>query len=194
MKFSEKVRKGLSAFKINAGIFGKEEVGGMKGEFSIKAYDMAQDGRLVYQYKHSNIIVNTNSILLARLLKNSSEPSAGISYLAVGSGSGEWDTQDPPAPTTSQTELEGEFFRKAIDETTFVHPQTGEPTSSFTNVVDYCVTFGEGEAVGPMVEMGLFGGDATVESGTGTMVNWRTFPVVNKTSTMIITVVIRITT
>jgi hypothetical protein len=183
----------LNMFKLNSSMREKENFHGLKGELILKAYDMAQDGKLVYQYHHSNIIVNTASILIARLLKDSSEPQNGISFLAIGSGSGEWDLFDPPAPTTSKTFLENEFYRKSIDVSTFVHPETGEPTNAYTNIVDYAVTFGEGEAVGPIVEMGLFGGDATAEINSGTMINWRTFPVINKTSTMSVTVIFRIT-
>jgi hypothetical protein len=191
--FKEKTKKMLNMFKIMPFLRDKEIIPKIRGELFLKAYDMSQEGRLVYSYHKSNIIVNTASILIARLLKNSSEPNHGISYLAVGSGSGEWDLFDPPAPTTSQTRLENEFYRKAIDMSTFVHPETGEPTNAYTNIVDYAVTFGEGEAVGPIVEMGLFGGDATAEINVGTMVNWRTFPVINKTSTMSVTVIFRIT-
>jgi len=191
--FKEKTKRMLNMFKLNSSMREKEDIPGLKGELILKAYDMAQDGKLVYQYQHSNIIVNTASILIARLLKDSSEPQNGISFLAIGSGSGEWDLFDPPAPTTSKTFLENEFYRKSIDVSTFVHPETGEPTNAYTNIVDYAVTFGEGEAVGPIVEMGLFGGDATAEINSGTMINWRTFPVINKTSTMSVTVIFRIT-
>lgn len=168
----------------------RERYIGMRGKLFLKAYE---GGRLVHEYTSHNIIVNTASILIARLLKDNEEPTNGISYLAVGSGSGAWDPFDPPAPTTSQTRLEYESYRKAIDMATFVHPETGEPTSVYTNIVDYSVTFGEAEAVGPIVEMGLFGGDATSELNSGTMVNWRTFPVINKTSTMTLSVIFRIT-
>jgi|WetSurMetagenome_2_1015567.scaffolds.fasta_scaffold687172_1 hypothetical protein len=192
--FKEKTKRLLNMFKLSTVWREKETMPGVKGELILKAYDMALGGKLVYSYRHKNIIVNTASILMARLLKDSSEPSNGISFLAVGSGSGEWDLFDPPAPTTSQTQLEYEYYRKAIEVSTFVHPETGEPTNAYTNIVDYAVTFGEGEAVGPMVELGLFGGDATSELNSGTMVNWRTFPVINKTSTMSVTVIFRITT
>lgn len=191
--FKEKTKRMLNMFKLSSVSREKENTPGLKGELFLKAYDMALGGKLVYSYHHSNIIVNTASILIARLLKDSSEPTNGISFLAVGSGSGEWDLFDPPAPTTSKTFLENEFYRKAIDVSTFVHPETGEPTNAYTNIVDYAVTFGEGEAVGPVVEMGLFGGDATAEINSGTMINWRTFPVINKTSTMSVTVIFRIT-
>jgi hypothetical protein len=189
--FKEKIQKIGNLFHVCMGIRERETYRGMKGRLILKAYE---DGVLVHEYVSPNIIVNTASILIARLLKDSREPNAGISYLGMGSGNGTWDPFDPPAPTTSQTRLENEFYRKAIDLATFVHPETGEPTTVYTNIVDYSVTFGEGQAVGPILEMGLFGGDATAELGSGTMINWRTFPVINKTSTMSLTVIFRITT
>ena len=198
MRFKEIVKKSAADVQMNTAMVLEDKISkGIKGEVFIKAYDYAQGGKLVFEHNHSNIIVNTSSLLIARLLKDSSEPQNGIAYLALGSGSEDWDAAtllDPPAPTTSQTRLLREFYRKAIDSSTFVHPQTGEPTSSITNIVDYCVTFGEGEAVGPIVELGLFGGDGTDEINSGTMFNWLTFPVVSKTSRMVINIIVRITT
>ncbi len=194
MGFFKEKMSGIGAYlKMVTSSMLAENVKVLKGELFIKGYDTSKEGELVYSYHKSNIIVNTASILIARLLKDNHEPSKGISYLAVGSGSGAWDLFDPPAPTTSQTLLQNEFYRKAIDMSTFVHPETGEPTTVRTNIVDYSVSFGEGESVGPVVEMGLFGGDATGVANTGTMINWRTFPVINKTSTMTMTIIFRIT-
>jgi hypothetical protein len=188
--FKEKVKKVANLFKLALSFVVHERVRPIKGKLFMRAYE---NGNLVHEYISPNIIVNTASILIARLLKDNTEPQAGISYLAVGSGSGAWDPFDPPAPSTAQTRLENEFYRKPIDLSTFVHPETGEPTTVKTNIVDYSVSFGEGEAVGPILELGLFGGDATSELGSGTQVNWRTFPVINKTSTMTLTVIFRIT-
>ena len=126
-----------------------------------------------------------------------SKKPGGITFLAVGTGDPSWDIQDPPAPTTSQVALEGESDRKAISSsnTSFIDPNTGDPVGNATptNIVDYAVTFSESEAVGAIVEMGLFGGDATAASGTGTMLNYRTFPVINKTNSMTLSVIFRIT-
>lgn len=191
--FRENLKRATNVFSLTTGVKYQEQCPSLRGRLTIRAYDTLRNGRLVYEYEKSNIIVNVASILIARLLKDNSEPTNGISYLSIGSGSSSWDLFDPPAPTTSQTRLENEFYRKAIDQATFVHPSTGEPTTVQTNIVDYSVSFGEGEAVGPIVEMGLFGGDATSELNSGTMVNWRTFPVINKTSTMTLTVIFRIT-
>lgn len=183
-------RTAAGAIRVFASMIYEEATTHLKGELILRAYE---GGRLVHEHRQSNIIVNVCSILISRLLKDSSEPQAGISYLAVGSGNASWDMFDPPAPTTSQTLLENEYYRKQIDMSTFVNPNTGEPTTTKTNIVDYVVTFGEAEAVGPMVELSLFGGDATAERNTGTMINWRTIPVISKTATMTLTVIFRIT-
>lgn len=188
--FSEKVLKFRSLLSLNSGVRYTENTHNLKGELFLKLYE---GGNLIRDYHKNNIIVNTASILIARLLKDNSEPTNGISYLAAGSGNAGWDPFDPPAPSTSQTRLENEFARKVISLSTFVDPETGEPTETQTNIVDYSVNFGEGEAVGPIMELALFGGDATDEFNSGTMLNWRTFPVINKTNTMTLTVIFRIT-
>lgn len=189
--FIEKLKKtAAGALRFGASMIFPEKTTALHGELFVKAYE---GGKLVHDYHHSNIIVNIASVLIARLLKDSAEPAGGITYLAVGSGNPSWDPFDPPAPTTSQILLENEYYRKAIDMSTFVNPETGEPTTTKTNIVDYVVTFGEAEAVGPMIELSLFGGDATAERNTGTMINWRTIPVINKTATMTLTVIFRIT-
>jgi len=189
--FKESLEKSLKQlFQMVTGIKYEENSKRLKGELFLF---LRENGSLIQTRHQSNIIVNTASILIARLLKDNSEPTAGISFLGVGSGNDGWDPFDPPAPTTSQTFLESEFFRKGISTTTFVDPQTAEPTSNPTNIVDYATTFSESEAVGPIMELSLFGGEATTTLNTGTMVNWRTFPVINKTNSMTLTIIFRIT-
>jgi hypothetical protein len=189
--FKEYVNKGLGhIFHLLTGIKLEDYTKRPKGELFLF---LKENGKLIKTYHHSNIIVNTASIMIARLLKDNSEPTAGISFLGVGSGNDGWDPFDPPAPTTSQTLLENEFYRKNISTSTFVDPQTAEPTTVPTNIVDYATTFSESEAVGPIMELALFGGEATTTNNTGTMINWRTFPVINKTNAMTLTIIFRIT-
>lgn len=166
----------------------------LTGEYWIKIKDIETDKEEIIHHGH-NIIVNTASILIARLLKDNSEPGGGITYLAVGTGGSGWDLQNPPQPTNTQTKLNNEIARKAFstEDVTFVDPDTGDPTTVPTNVLDFTATFAETEAVGPLVEMGLFGGDATDLSDSGTMCNFRTFPVLNKTNSMTLTIIFRIT-
>lgn len=169
----------------------EEKTTGMKGQIFIEAFER---GEKVYSFASPNVIVNTASILVARLLKDSKEPVAGIAYLAVGTGEPGWNLQDPPAPTTSQTVLRAEVYRKPATETKFINPEDGSESNLPTNIVDYVFSFTESQAVGPLVELGLFGGDANSGSNTGSMVNYRTFPVLNKTNSMAFTIIVRITT
>jgi len=180
----------FSAFKLKY----KENTNNIHGSYRIILKN-THTGDIVEERQGNNIIVNSASILIARLLKDNSEPDGGITYLAVGTGAVGWNLQNPPQPTVTQTTLENEIARKAFttEDVTFIDPDTGDPTTVPTNVVDYTATFAETEAVGPLVEMGLFGGDASGLLDSGTQINYRTFPVVNKTSSMTLTIIFRIT-
>ena len=166
----------------------------LTGEYWMTLRD-AKTGEILEQRHDHNIIVNSASILIARLLKDSKEPDAGISYLAVGTGAVGWNLQNPPQPTNTQTMLQNEIARKAFttEDVTFIDPDSGDPTVTPTNVVDYTCTFAETEAVGPLVEFSLFGGDATDIVNSGSMVNYRTFPVINKGNSMTYTITLRLT-
>ncbi len=156
-----------------------------------------------------NIVTLDASILIARLMKGAgtsvphqSEPNFGIYCLAVGTGDIGWNLQSPPPATVTQRSLWNELARKAIATTNFIK-QDGTISGVPTNVVDFTTTFAESEAVGPIVEMGLIGGDnsptmsirnpvlppnglydPTVDLvGLDTLCNYLTFPVVNKPST-----------
>jgi len=193
MFFSENLHKTGDKFSGGFNLKFIEQARSLSGEFWIFLRD--KEGNLLVKRHGSNIIVNSASVLIARLLKDNSEPSGGITYLAMGTGGVGWNLQNPPQPTTSQTTLENEISRKAFttEDVTFVDPETGDPTTVPTNVLDFTATFAETEAVGPLVEMGLFGGDATDLLDSGTEVNYRTFPVINKTNSMTLTIIFRIT-
>jgi len=195
MRFTEIVRK---AWDCSFGGFilrHEERMGKLSGAWRMTLKD-SKTGVVIEERRGTNIIVNSASVLIARLLKDSHEPDGGITYLAVGTGGVGWDLQNPPQPSNTQTELENEIARKAFttQDVTFIDPDTGDPTVVPTNVVDFTCTFAETEAVGPLVEMGLFGGDATDLADSGTEVNYRTFPVINKTNSMTLTIIFRITT
>ena len=161
-----------------------------------------------------NLVVRDASILVARLLKNNQETNlTGAFVLAVGTGDSGWDPMHPPAATSTQRALFSELTRKRFESTNFVD-SLGNPSDTPTNVVDFVTTFTESEAVGPLVEMGILGGnvssnmsiknpvsppngpyDPTVDLTTvETMANYFTFPVQNKPATSTMTVVWRFTT
>lgn len=146
----------------------------------------------------SNIIVDVASDQIAEwaytgIISTVGEHVPGILTLAVGTGDVGWDLQNPPAETAAQTLLESELLRKTFSSKTYVEPSTGNPSVARTNIVDFTTTYLESEAVGPLVEMGLFGGNGATSTNGGTMINYRTFAVINKPSTSKLIIVWRLT-
>jgi len=170
------------------------------------------DGNLIENRHFENVITKDFSILAARLCRDSLEPRHGIHMLAVGTGDTGWDLQNPPAPNANQRSLYNEIERKVFADTTF-RKDDGSPSAVPTNIVDFTTVFSETEAVGPLVEMGLLGGDVnedpsvrnpvlpasgtyddTVDlTGKDTACNYFTFPVINKPAGATLTISWRIT-
>jgi hypothetical protein len=182
----------------------------IKGEVFITLKDAATGD--VQDARRYNLVVLDASILIARLMKDNAEPPNGAFCLAVGTGAAGWNLQSPPAPTNTQRALWSELSRKTFATTNFVDAN-GVPAAYPTHVVDFTTTFSESEAVGPLVEMGLIGGNVssnlsirnpvTPPNGTydptvdltdfETLINYLTFPVVNKPATSTMTIVWRLT-
>ncbi len=191
--------------------YGDDARTSIRGDVFITVRDVAT-GEIVEQFEKRNLIVKDASILIARLMKDSAEPPRSAFCLAVGTGDVGWNPMSPPAPTDTQRALYSELTRKTFASTTFVDA-AGSPTAIPTNVVDYTVTFTESEAVGPLVEMGILGGNIStnlavrnpVSPPNGayspavdlttreTLVNYLTFPVINKPATSSFTVTWRLT-
>lgn len=208
MKMGESFRRAKNAFRVALNPKLLDEVPKYRGEVFITLRD-AKTG--VIQEHRKNLVVLDASILIARLMKNNAEPPNGVFCLCVGTGDVGWNPMSPPAPTNTQRSLYSELSRKTFD-THFVDA-TGIPASIPTHVVDFTTTFSESEAVGPLVEMGLIGGnvssnlsirnpvlppnssyDPTVDLTTKeTMVNYLTFAVINKPATSTLSVVWRLT-
>ena len=74
---------------------------------------------------------------------------------------------NPPAEALTDTKLVGEIFRKPFTSWAFVN-ENDEPQEHNTNILKLVTTFMESEAVGPITEMGIFGGNAsTADQGMG---------------------------
>ena len=174
-----------------------------------------QDGKTKKVQEHRelrNLVVLDASILIARLMKDNSEPPHSIYALAVGTGDTGWDPMDPPSPTNTQRALYSELTRKTFSTTQFVD-SAGSPVGYPTKIVDFTTIYTESEAVGPLVEMGLLGGnistnmsvknpvsppngtyDDTVDlTNYETLCNFLTFKVVNKPATSTLSIVWRLT-
>jgi len=156
---------------------------------------------------YQNLVTLDAGVLLARLMKspttpNVSEPAHGVFALAVGTGDVGWDPLNPPPATNTQRSLYNELARKQIASTDFI-TSTGTISGVPTNKVDFTTIFSESEAVGALTEMGLLCGDVnsnmavrnpilpangtydtTVDvTGKDILVNYITFPVINKPAT-----------
>lgn len=183
----------------------------LSGEVFLTLTDAAS-GKVLDKQHLKNLIVKDASILVARLLRDNQEPPHGAFVLAVGSGDAGWDPMNPPAPTVTQRSLYGEITRKIFAQKQFIDAG-GIPVGYPTNIVDYTVIFSESEAVGPLMEMGIIGGNISsnmsiknpVQPPNGTydptvnlteyetLVNYLTFKVINKPATATFTVTWRLT-
>jgi hypothetical protein len=164
-----------------------------------------------------NIVTLDASILVARLMKststpNVSEPRFGCYALAVGTGDVGWDLQNPPVATVTQRSLYNEIARKQMQISEYVDAE-GSISGIPTNIVDFTTTYSEAEAVGPIVEMGILGGDIdtnmanrnpilppngiydpTVDvTGKDMLGNYKTFKVLNKPATSTLSFTWRLT-
>lgn len=211
MKILDAFRNAKNAFRATLGGRYEENLRGPKGEVSMELRN-AYTGALEHAWKKHNIVTLDASILIARLVKDSQEPPEGAFVLAVGSGDIGWNPLSPPAATNTQRSLYAEITRKTFSSTQFIDGD-GTPVAYPTNVVDFTTIYTESEAVGPLVEMGLIGGnissnlaiqnpvsppngpyDATVDLTTAeTLVNYLTFPVISKPATSTFQITWRLT-
>lgn len=142
----------------------------------------------------------------------------GLQYLAVGVGvltkpnlpyneqtnpvdTTKWDLQTSHEESLDTHKLVGELYRKPFTDWKFLD-ESGNLSVEPTNVLLLSTTFLETDAVGPLTEMGLFGGNGAgdvsnksnggIKDG-GTMFNYKTFKVWNKPSDARLTVVWKLT-
>jgi len=212
MRLNDVLRKAKSEVTSFFEFRFQDRVPKLKGEIFWYMTD-TRTGRRHNERRIGNLVVLDASILIARLLKDNQEPPFGAFVLAVGTGDSGWDPMNPPAATNTQRALYSELTRKTFTNTEFID-SGGIPVAYPTNVVDYTCTYSEAEAVGPIVEMGILGGnistnlsvrnpvsppngpyDPTVDlTAFETEINYLTFPVVNKPATSTWTIVWRLTT
>lgn len=176
---------------------------------------MSDDTKIIKYQEDKNLVVSSASILMASRMAPGSLPGTnnigdgdyvkadfGIKYLALGDGVGPGGTfMAPIQPTLDMTRLGNETARKEFeswyfltyDNATNKYMRVSDPESP-TNILELTSVFYETEAIGSITEMGLFGGtDATTASNSGMMFNIKRFPVWNKPSDTVLTIIWRIT-
>jgi len=208
----------MQAACLDLGVFPESFLcGPKKGQLFIEMID-ARTGEVLDERELDNIITLDAGILAARLFKDSETPTAGrnngLIMLGVGTGA-PGNLLSPDAPQREQRRLVVEIGRKAFSSTQFRNAD-GVAVAYPTNIVDFTTTFGEGEAVGPLNEMGLMNtyslSPATrnpIDNGPGTptptydptidvtghdiLANYLTFSVITKPSTAVLSITWRLT-
>lgn len=179
------------------------------GRFILHMVDSVT-GEVLEHWEKDNVIVRDGGISAARLFKDNAEPNHGVNMLAVGTGA-TGALLSPDAPSVLQRKLNAEIERKAFSSTTF-RTSTGVAVAYPTNIVDFTTTYGVGEAVGPLNEMGIMNTisdnpaitnpnpnnyptyDTTLDiTGYDVLINYLTFSVCTKPSTAVLTLTWRLT-
>lgn len=203
----KKLLDAVPSFSLSTAFRDQYDGQGIKGEVFWEMKDSAT-GEITGGHL-KNVVTLDASILLARFIKGTgtavpylSEPKFGGYALAVGTGDVAWNPLLPPAATPTQRSLYNELSRKAISSTSFI-TSSGTISGVPTNVIDLTTIFAEAEAVGALTEMGIIGGDLNTNMailnpvlppngtydptvnlvGLDTLVNYLTFPVINKPAT-----------
>ncbi len=142
----------------------------LAGTYTDRLYDVS--GALVFDHSSSNLIVYGALDLIGSLLCH--QPGAApIRWFAVGSGNAAWDAA-PPTPVPATTGLVAEVFRKPLEQGDITYDPTAK---ALTLQLD----LGPNDTVGPLREFGVFGGGAaSARPGSGTLVNYKVHPVIQK--------------
>ena len=176
----------------------------------VMIFDMrdAKTGEQLAYWEKENLIVQDAGILAASLFSDDAVNPDGLVMLAMGTGA-TGAILNPDAPTDLQRSLNTEIERKAFSSKQYRN-SSGVAVAIRTNIVDYSVTFGEAEAVGPLNEMGLMSPasnnpaitnpiptvspyDETVDvTGKDLLANYLTFGVISKPATATLTITWRL--
>lgn len=210
MRFDDKMAQPREAVAISMGMRYADHFGMLKaeGKFIFDLKDL--DGNQLHYFEKKNIITLDAGIHAARLFKDNAEPNFGAYMLTVGTGAS-GALLSPNAPDPRQRKLNAEIQRKTFASTTF-RDTLGVASAIPTNIVDFTTQFVEGEAAGPLNEMGIISPisanpattnpnpdtfptrDVTVDlTQYDVLINYLTFSVVSKPSASRLTITWRLT-
>ena len=144
------------------------------------------EGNVISVTSGRNQPQDDQTLITARLFSGTSI-GMPLSYLAVGSGEPNWDITAPVLDPTD-TSLLNETFRVPIASSSilFVDPVSEVESPTPTRAIRITVQLGL-DITGDLREMALYGGDASSVLGSGLMFNWIVTPLLNKTSSQLLT-------
>lgn len=151
-----------------------------------------------------NIYTLDGGVLAAMQFSNGNRP---LTHLAVGTGAS-GDSSSPDIPDARQRRLNVELERKEFSSVVY-RDSNGNISAVPTNVLDFTAVYQAAEAVGPLNEMGLISmrdgqlrpvqdvfpaRDTTVDlNDFDVLVNYLTFPVINKPNGSVLAITWRLT-
>lgn len=199
---------------VNFGLGFEDDLGiKVKGDvFGVLQYE---DGREEIVLDKSNVYTLDGGILAAILFSRNLGAgfARGVDMLAVGTGAS-GSSASPDIADYRQRKINVPLFRKTFTSVVYRNSD-GSLANVPTNIVDFTTTFESADAVGALTEMGLMctvsgvsGGSAefsqladvfpsrdltTDITGSDILVNYLTFPVINKPSGAILAITWRLT-
>ena len=197
------------AIGMGLGLGHQDRLTEFAGEVFFEMRD-AKTGEIIFEDHRKNIITLDAGILAAMLFRSPPSRTLGANMLAVGTGG---IGAPPAAPTAYQRSLNNELARKPWSSPPTFRNNAGAAVAIPTNIVDFTCTYTESEAVGALNEMGILATrdpnpltkypntnnppasrDTTIDvSLLDILVNYLTFPVINKPNTATLAITWRIT-
>lgn len=205
---------------LNLGLAFNDSIG-IKVKGDVFATLRYEDGREEVVIDKSNIYTLDGGILAAILFSNNAGQSNSrfVNMLAVGTGAS-GSTQNPDIPDYQQRALNTPLYKKTFSSVVYRKADgtlsvDGNSDPLPTNIVDFTTTFESSEAVGALTEMGLissvnnsFLANSFVQNPNNfpldrdvsevvldydVLVNYLTFPVINKPNGAILAITWRLT-
>lgn len=153
------------------------------GEFTMPNGEVVKgkSGETVALPVNHNLIVFSFPKIISALMKGE-ETFFQNMWWEVGSGSNNWNDEDLPSPTLTDTALLNPTYRKKVttNQINYLDPNTNEITPNFTNKIQVECIFSPTEANGYLREFAIFMGGNEV-LGSGLPINRKIHGVIFKT-------------
>ena len=131
----------------------------------IRVYEEANPGNIIFSEK--NVICLNVQYLFSRMMKDISDPVAGVWGLAIGAGAPDWPLNNQPDALPTQQSIITPILRKPCRYIQFVDENLNIiPNGGFSNIVDFQTILNDTtDSINtPIRELGLIGGGSNASS------------------------------